>query len=149
MLEFDEVRPEDDNLADPPTDAVRKLKYVSLGRRAQASNLEVDVVLSQIDRHVRTAIQDPHADPQTNNTLFELLLPNEAKLELETLDTLLLVDESTAWIPWEMITGRDTTGRSSRPLALRAGLLRQLKSCSPRFAAQDPARRDRSRPRHR
>ena len=131
MLEFDEVRPEDDNLADPPTDAVRKLKYVSLGRRAQASNLEVDVVLSQIDRHVRTAIQDPHADPQTNNTLFELLLPNEAKLELETLDNLhLLVDESTAWIPWEMITGRDTTGRSSRPLALRAGLLRQLKSCS-------------------
>jgi pimeloyl-ACP methyl ester carboxylesterase/CHAT domain-containing protein len=132
MLEFADHHDEDDNLADPPTDAVRKLKYVSLGRRAQASNLEVDVVLSQIDRHVRTAIQDPHADPQTNNTLFELLLPNEAKLELETLDNLhLLVDESTAWIPWEMITGRDTTGRSSRPLALRAGLLRQLKSRSP------------------
>ena len=128
MLEFAEHHKEDDNLADPPTDAVRKLKYVSMGRRAQASNLEVDVVLSQIDRHVRTAIQDQHADPQTNNTLFELLLPNEAKLELETLDNLhLLVDESTAWIPWEMITGRDTTGRSSRPLALRAGLLRQLK----------------------
>ena len=87
-----------------------------MGRRAQASNLEVDVVLSQIDRHVRAAIQDPRADAQTNNTLFELLLPNDAKLELETLENLhLLVDESTAWIPWEMITGRDTTGRSSRP----------------------------------
>jgi len=107
---------------------VRKLRYVSMGRRAQASNLEVDVVLSQIDRHVRAAIQDPRADAQTNNTLFELLLPNDAKLELETLENLhLLVDESTAWIPWEMITGRDTTGRNSRPLALRAGLLRQLK----------------------
>ena len=131
MLEFEdheEHRDEDDNLAERPSDAVRKLRYVSLGRRAQASNLEVDVVLSQIDRHVRTAIQDPRADAQTNNTLFELLLPNDAKLELETLENLhLLVDESTAWIPWEMITGRDTTGRNSRPLALRAGLLRQLK----------------------
>ena len=35
-LEFAEHHKEDDNLADPPTDAVRKLKYVSMGRRAQA-----------------------------------------------------------------------------------------------------------------
>jgi CHAT domain-containing protein/pimeloyl-ACP methyl ester carboxylesterase len=129
MLEFAKHRKEDENLAVAPSARVRRLKYVALGRRAQASNLEVNVVLSQIDRHVRTAIQNPQADPQTNNTLFELLLPNEAKLELETLENLhLLVDESTAWIPWEMIAGRDTTGKDSRPLALRAGLLRQLKS---------------------
>ena len=111
-----------------PTTRVRTLTYVSMGRRAQAQDLKVEVSLAQIDRHVRSAIHNPIANEQTNNTLFELLLPNEAKLELESFDNLhLLVDESTAFIPWEMIAGRESTGQLSQPLAVRAGLLRQLK----------------------
>ena len=97
-------------------------------------------MLSQIDRHVRTAIQDQHADPQTNNTLFELLLPNEAKLELEALDNLhLLVDDSTAWIPWEIIAGRETTDQQ-QPAAHACAVpdsSRQLKPGRPRAPPPD------------
>lgn len=112
---------------DPPHD-LRTLKYVSLGRSAQAGNLEVQVNVAEIRRHVHAAMESPDHDDQTKNTLFELLFPNDAKLDIESFDNLhLLVDEETAWIPWEMFAGRGVSGELNRPLALRAGFLRQLK----------------------
>ncbi len=81
----------------------------------------------EIRRHVRSAVHDPVASVDTNLTLYEMLFPHDAKLELDERDNLhLLVDESTAWIPWELVTGRDTNGNLLQPLARRAGVLRQL-----------------------
>jgi CHAT domain-containing protein/triacylglycerol esterase/lipase EstA (alpha/beta hydrolase family) len=116
----------------------RTLRWVSLGRSSQADHLAVDIPEKEIRRHVQAAIQNPGAAGDTNLTLFEMLFPHEAKLDLDEKDNLhLLVDESTAWIPWEVVTGRDTDGKRLRPLALRAGVLRQLK---PR-EAQRPRRK--------
>ena len=105
----------------------RELKYVGLTNRAQAEHLVVPVDTDSLHRLVQVAVNDPYADAQTKNTLYELLFPNQAKLQLDELDNLhLLVDETTAWIPWEVLAGRDTSGQL-QPLALRTGLLRQLK----------------------
>lgn len=103
------------------------LRWKSLGRRAQAENLEVEFDPSVIRSHVNVAVHSHRADDLTNITLFELLFPNSKKLEIDETDNLhLLVGEDTAWIPWEMVTGRSATGELQEPLALRSGLLRQL-----------------------
>lgn len=111
----------------------RELTYIGLTRRAQADHFSVKVDTEGLRRLVGKAVSESRSDSQINNTLYELLLPNPAKLGIEELDNLhLLVDESTAWIPWEVLAGHDRLG-VLQPLALRTGLLRQLK---PTYAEQ-------------
>ena len=56
-----------------------------------------------------------------------MLFPNQTKLEIDDADHLhLLLSAETAWIPWELVTGREPSGELLDPLALRSGLLRQL-----------------------
>jgi tetratricopeptide (TPR) repeat protein len=60
--------------------------------------------------------------------LYELLFPPRAKLDLDRSEHLhLIVDEDTAQFPWELLAA-PTSGRDVAPLALRAGMLRQLQS---------------------
>jgi tetratricopeptide (TPR) repeat protein len=67
-------------------------------------------------------------DPRVGATLYELLLPNDLKQPLGSGTHLqLLLDETTADIPWELLAARADAFRPSQPLAITGGLLRQLR----------------------
>ena len=67
------------------------------------------------------------SDPRIGSTLYELLVPHDLKQPLGSGSHLqLLLDESTADYPWELLTPRAEAFRDSRPFALGGGLLRQF-----------------------
>ncbi|MGH2720200.1 MAG: CHAT domain-containing protein [Actinomycetota bacterium] len=109
-----------------PSDGYRELEFTSVARRARADRLVQRVEADIVDGLMEQAIREVRPDPQVCNTLYELLLPNELKYDLATIDNLhLLVDASAAGYPWEaLVDSRPDTGE--RPLALRIGLLRQF-----------------------
>jgi hypothetical protein len=78
---------------------------------------------------IANAASDRNRDTLTGRTLFQLLVP----LTLEpffggTTDMLLELDDKTAGIPWELLdTGTGAAG-DSRPWAIRAKLLRKLRT---------------------
>ena len=86
----------------------------------------VEIDTDKLDRLIAAAVQRPDATAEAT-ALFELLFPHESKLEVDDTDNLhLLVDEDTAAIPWEIVSGR-SGGHPSQALALRTGMLRQLR----------------------
>ncbi|HNM30151.1 MAG TPA: CHAT domain-containing protein [Chitinophagales bacterium] len=63
-------------------------------------------------------------DKELAKTLFELMIPNDFKLALRNQQNLLLiVDETAAAYPWEML---QDISIHSQPLATTAGMIRQL-----------------------
>jgi tetratricopeptide (TPR) repeat protein len=103
------------------------LRFVSLTTRARA---EVRLQPNQrplVDRFVERAITTVGNTRETAGTLFELLLPNPLKEQAPRQGRLVLVlDEQSARYPWELL--EDSWDRRDQPLAVRAGLLRQLKT---------------------
>ena len=107
---------------------IRRLTFATLARGAQANRLEHDVNLYKLRAYVDSAVRRLDQDPAVNRTLYELLFPPRAKLDLDRSEHLhLIVDEDTAQFPWELLAA-PTSGRDVAPLALRAGMLRQLQS---------------------
>lgn len=99
-----------------------------LARQAQADKLTHQVDLDKISDYVSAAINGSGTD-NVGHTLYELLLPHRVKLELGRSENIhLLVDDQLGQLPWELLAARDTGGRASGALALRAGFLRQLQS---------------------
>ncbi len=103
-----------------------ELHFTSLGRSAQADRLTVPYNDRKIGSLIRAAVRDPAAIDEAG-ALYDLLFPHDSKLELDETDNLhLLVGEDSATIPWEILAGR--TGRNrDDALALRTGMLRQLR----------------------
>ncbi len=104
-----------------------RLRFTSLGRSAQVDRLTVPYNDRKIAALIRESVRRPDAVDEAVS-LYELLFPHDAKLELDETDNLhLLVDENTAAIPWEILAGRSDRGRDDA-LALRTGMLRQLRA---------------------
>ncbi len=122
MIEF----PSDEEAtSDKP---VRRFEVSKLERGAQANRLEHRVNFPKIREFVRDAVRRPDVGNEVSHTLYELLFPHRTKLDLDRSENLhLVLDEHLAQIPWELVADRDDRG-SVRPLALRAGMLRQLRS---------------------
>lgn len=107
-------------------DGYRRLEFTSVARRARADRIEQTLEVAAVDGFVSDAVTVARPDPQTANTLYELLVPNELKPDLETADNLqLLLEAETAGYPWEALAPHDPEG-TALPLALRAGMLRQF-----------------------
>ncbi len=108
------------------------LRFVTLTRRARAEVVMVPTQRALVDQFITRAITNTGRDAATARTLFQLLLPNELKdLAVSRLDLLLLLDEAAARFPWELLENRtaptaERAGQSGRPLAVEAGLIRQL-----------------------
>jgi hypothetical protein len=84
---------------------------------------------------VATASNDSHNDPQIGRTLFQLLVPLEMEPFLGgTTEMLLELDGGTAGIPWELLATDAGGGADARPWAIRAKLLRKLRTSD--FRAQ-------------
>ena len=115
----------------------RALKYVAIAGRARA---EADLVAHQrslVERYVqritRRQVEKGAASPA--RTLFELLWPNRLKEQsLDDRNLRLILDESSAALPWEMMDDRrpwtGATGGDGKddfgPPVTRFGVIRQL-----------------------
>lgn len=99
------------------------LRFNTLTDRARA---EVSLQATQralVDRFVEQAITRTAGDRQLSTTLFELLIPNRLKEQTPDRQNLVLVlNEAAARYPWELMQDRD------RPLAVEAGIIRQLET---------------------
>jgi len=70
-----------------------------------------------------------NTDTQIGRTLFKLLVPLEMEPFLGGTDEMQLeVDSGTAGIPWELLQNDTPAGGDSRPWAIRAKLLRKLRT---------------------
>ena len=110
------------------------LEFVLLTERARAEQTLQATQRPLIDRLVAEAIRRNDFRADLHAALYELLLPNSLKDQMKEMANLLLVlDPAAANYPWEMLCERD-----QEPLALRVGLLRQLKTMSSRSEVRTP-----------
>ena len=133
----------------PTEDALSgTIEYTVTGRLAKAETITKAFDKSVVDPMLRQAIAGAD-DESFPRALYELLVPAELKGELATGENLhLLVDESSAYLPWELLTPRAVGYQASVPLALRGGVLRQFKE-NQRSWSQPVRAKDLSRARHR
>jgi pimeloyl-ACP methyl ester carboxylesterase len=96
--------------------------------RAGIAELITGTQTKLIDALVAQAIASPSFDLTAVSNLFELLVPNNLKprLDVDADNAIVLVDSSSAHIPWEVLARR--MGQKIDFLGLRMGLVRQFKS---------------------
>jgi hypothetical protein len=115
------------------------LKYVAIAGRARAEASLVATRRSFVDRYVsRMTRRRVEAGPvSAPRTLFELLWPNRLKDQsLDDRNIRLILDESSAALPWEMMDDRrpwladgdddSEVDQTRGPPATRHGIIRQL-----------------------
>ena len=107
---------------------IRTMEFSTLARGAQSNLMEYGIDLAKVHDYIASAVRRADDDHAVSRTLYELLFPVRAKLDLDRSESLhLLVDEAMAEIPWELLAAASLSGDVT-PLALRAGMLRQLQS---------------------
>lgn len=103
-------------------------------RRARTEVRAQPTQLAVIREQVAEASAD-YADMAVGRTLFRLLVPADVQPFLESAtEALIEVDSGTAGIPWEMLDSAidgDTDAGDAIPWAIRAKLLRKLRTDSP------------------
>ncbi len=103
-----------------------ELNFVYLTQRARAEARLVQTQRQLIDRFIERATTTTRNDADVATTLFELLVPTEFKHQApQRDDTLLILDRTAARYPWELLQQRSMNG-AARPIAVQAGLIRQL-----------------------
>lgn len=82
-----------------------------------------------IGKLVKQAIVSVAMDKRAASSVFQLLVPNSLKprLDLDADNAIVVVDRTTAPIPWEML-GRQNLNGETDFLGLKMGLLRQFKT---------------------
>ena len=87
---------------------------------------------------VRSASNDQNSDRRIGRTLFQLLVPVEMEPFLGgTTDMVIELDSGTAGIPWELLDTDTGAGGDRRPWAIRAKLLRKLRTTEFRHQVVD------------
>jgi len=111
-----------------------RLLFENIGDRARAELHGVGTHASQIDRLLIEAVESRRGTNEFSKALFEMLIPNDLKDSLPGGDNVrLLVDDSTARYPWEMILAGKHAGaanshkaESSLPQSAGLGVIRQF-----------------------
>ena len=102
------------------------LRFVSTTNRARAEESLGTGQLQLADAFVARACGSAVANPDIARSLFEMLLPPRLKESApDPRDTVLLVDETSARFPWELL--EDRWSPDGEPPAVSAGMVRQLK----------------------
>ena len=110
-----------------------RLRFLYVGQRARAESVMQQRQPGLIEALVRQQIQHPVWQEDFGRMLFQLMTPPDFKDAARQLDRLVLVvDATTANLPWELMLADDPTRRDGdkRPLALRMAVVRQLASTS-------------------
>ncbi|MBU4263128.1 MAG: CHAT domain-containing protein [Proteobacteria bacterium] len=102
-----------------------ELKFTSLTGLARIEERGQPTQLALVDRLVKNAVTNSSISTREMNAIYNLLFPNSLKMSApDQGDLLLMLDPKTAGYPWEMMYVGE--GTQKEPLALRAGLIRQL-----------------------
>jgi hypothetical protein len=104
-------------------DGALKFEALTDRARAEASLLPTQQTMVQglLDRAIRTTA----TDLDLSATLFELLVPRQLKEQApDRRELVLIVDETSAMLPWELLHDRWNAG--ARPLSVDAGMVRQF-----------------------
>jgi tetratricopeptide (TPR) repeat protein len=126
-----------------------KLRFLYVGQRARAESVVQQRQPGLIEKLVRQQIQSALWRPEFGRMLFQLMVPHDFKDAARQLDrVVLVVDEYTANLPWELMLADDPTQRGGAaldptqlPLALRAAVVRQFATGSfRRHVRQSPSR---------
>jgi tetratricopeptide (TPR) repeat protein/pimeloyl-ACP methyl ester carboxylesterase len=105
------------------------LRFIALTDRARAEMTLVSGQLHLADQFIASMISSTGDKTQieTAKTLFEMLLPMRLKeVSPHRHDVVLILDEQSARYPWELL--EDRWNHARKPLAVAAGMLRQLKT---------------------
>ncbi|WP_418317015.1 CHAT domain-containing protein [Piscinibacter sakaiensis] len=112
-----------------------RLRFLYVGQRARAESVVQQRQPGLIEALVAQQIRDPRWNEDFGRMLFQLMVPHDFKDAARQLDrVVLVVDSQTANLPWELMLADDPSRRSdpsrgpedSRPLSLRAAVVRQL-----------------------
>lgn len=124
------------------------LRFELIAERARVESTQVAADVSSLRHYIDRvsdagAVRAPDADPAFGRVLFQLLLPQALKTRLSNFDrTVLVVDDQTAALPWELLAPPNLDGRTAdtaQPLAVQAGLVRQRITHDFRVAPAMPA----------
>ncbi|HEX6318005.1 MAG TPA: CHAT domain-containing protein [Burkholderiales bacterium] len=110
-----------------PGDAAQ-LKFTLFTERARAEARLLATERAALDTFVDRAIGTTRPSTQLATALFHLLLPNDLKEEVQRCrDMVLVVDESSAGYPWEMLQPSEDRPERVAP-ALNGAFVRQLEA---------------------
>jgi CHAT domain len=110
------------------------LKFELIAERARVESTHVQAEVAAMKAYMARLCdagatgQSPAADQhRLGQVLFRMLLPTLLKSRLGNFDrTVLVLDDKTAALPWELLTPTTEAGNdAARPLAVQAGLVRQ------------------------
>ncbi|MBN1666617.1 MAG: CHAT domain-containing protein, partial [Anaerolineales bacterium] len=101
------------------------LVFSLLSNRARNEEIQLAVQRRNIDRLIDQAVHEPAWSQRAASPLYELLIPNRLRSYAPELgNRVLMLDPETARYPWELMVDRHSG--SNRPLAVAAGMIRQL-----------------------
>jgi len=111
-------------------DEEERLSFNLLTDRARAEVYLQQSQRSLADRFIEEMSETTASGEGVAVTLFEMLVPNELKeFAIERRDMVLVLNDTAARYPWEMMQERpmaDDTPHGRKPLAVQAGMVRQL-----------------------
>ena len=122
-----QIRARNDDLTETRSSCdAQVLKYTFYGERARAPVTRVNVQPGLVDQLVSDTLRDQaNATGRLPQALFELLVPPSLKSGVADRRKLQLVlDETSAAYPWELLTDRRST--ENRPVGIGTAMLRQL-----------------------
>lgn len=103
------------------------LRFIFATDRARAEETLATGQLALAETFIQQASRSAQANPEAARTLHEMLLPLRLRESAPSqTDLVLLVDTCSARYPWEMLENRWSD--NERPAAVKAGLIRQLKT---------------------
>jgi hypothetical protein len=115
-------------------DKQKRLCFNLLTDRAR-SEMHLQLIQRKlVDLFIDDAIRSTATYENIAITLFEMLIPNELKeYAPDRRDIVLVLNDGSARYPWELMQERPTEGRTQakgapEPLAIQAGMIRQLKT---------------------
>lgn len=115
----------------PTTHYAERIKFIYMGERARAESIVQQRQPGLVETFTRSALSGPDSTAYSRergfgSTLFQLLVPSEFKAAArKTSNLILMVDEATANLPWEML---ETDGA---PMVENTRVIRQF--ITPRF----------------
>lgn len=110
----------------PTTHYAERIKFIYMGERARAESIVQQRQPGLVETFTRSALNGPNSTAYTRelgfgNTLFQLLVPPEFKAAArKTSNLILVVDEATANLPWEMLEA------DGKPLVEKTRVIRQF-----------------------
>ncbi|HEY2815736.1 MAG TPA: CHAT domain-containing protein [Casimicrobiaceae bacterium] len=116
-------------ISDKDKDGDPCIAYTLDTKRARSEVRAQQTQSGLLQQLVSGASSDQSSDAQIGRTLFKLLVPLEMEPFLGgTTEMQLEVDRGTAGIPWELLDSDTPGSGDSRPWAIRARLLRKLRT---------------------